>query len=204
MMVAPVSRKDRVGLAGDAELVALIAAGDQGALAEAYRRHGGLVFGLARRVLRDERFAEDVAQEVFVSLWEHPERFDPSKGSVRSWLGLLAHRRSVDRVRAEDRRIRRDVRSEDTALAAEQHGEIDVELGEAWLAARVRDAVAELPTAQRDAVVLAYYRGRTYRQVAAELSIPEGTAKSRLRLALHKLEERLRPLLSEEEIPAWI
>src|SRR4051812_43420259 len=70
----------------DREIAARLAGGDQAALADAYDCYGGLVFGLARRVLRDEGLAEDVTQEVFVFVWEHPERFDPERGSLRSWL----------------------------------------------------------------------------------------------------------------------
>ena len=86
----------------------------------------------------------------------------------------------------------------------ESQAEIDDELSRAWLAGCVRDAVDRLPPEQRDAVVLAYFGGRTYRQVAAELAIPEGTAKSRLRLALAKLDDLLRPDITDQDAPAWI
>ena len=87
----------------DRGLAARLMAGDPGALAEVYDDLGRLVFGVSRRVVRNDRMAEDVTQEVFAFLWEHPERYDPSRGTLRAWLGLLAHRRSVDRVRAETR-----------------------------------------------------------------------------------------------------
>jgi RNA polymerase sigma-70 factor (ECF subfamily) len=187
----------------DLALAGRLAAGDQAALAEAYERYGGLVFGLARRVLGDEAMAEEVTQEVFIHLWEHPEKFDPPRGSMRSWVGLLAHRRSVDRVRVEARRSRTEARVEPAGPAAAAHAEVDDELSRVWLAGRVRAALDQLPAEQRDAVVLAYFGGRTYRQVATELDIPEGTAKSRLRLALAKLEELLRPNLTDQDAPAW-
>lgn len=80
----------RCGSAADRRLVARLAAGDSDALAEVYRQYSGLVFGLARRVLKEQSLAEDVTQEVFVFFWQHPERFDPSRGTLRTWLSLLA------------------------------------------------------------------------------------------------------------------
>jgi RNA polymerase sigma-70 factor (ECF subfamily) len=187
----------------DRELAARLMAGDQTALAEIYDRYVGLVFGMARRVLGDEAKAEDVTQEVFVYVWEQPHRFDPSRGTLRSWLGVLAHHRSVDRVRSEVRRTKGEARLEPAEVVAGAHGEVDDELAGAWLAGRVREALDQLPAEQRDAVVLAYFGGRTYRQVADELNIPEGTAKSRLRLALSKLDDLLRPTLMSQDAPAW-
>jgi RNA polymerase sigma factor (sigma-70 family) len=186
----------------DRELVARLAAGEPTALRDVYDRYVGLVFGLACRVLGDDTMAEDVTQEVFVSLWQRPERYDPTRGSLRSWLGLLAHRRAVDRVRAEVRRARGETKldAEPTVIESDQ---VDEELSRAWLAGRIQAALAQLPAEQREAVVLAYYGGRTYRQVAAELAIPEGTAKSRLRLALAKLDDLLQPLIGQDT-PAWI
>ncbi|MEY2591122.1 MAG: hypothetical protein QOJ67_3106 [Acidimicrobiaceae bacterium] len=187
----------------DRELAARLMAGDQRALRDAYEHYAGLVFGLARKVLGDDALAEDVTQEVFVYLWEQPQRFDPLRGSFRSWLGLLAHRRSVDKVRAEVRRSRGESRVEPAGTVTKIEAEVDDELAGVWVASKVRDAIDQLPPEQRDAVVLAYFGGRSYRQVAIELAIPEGTAKSRLRLALAKLDEILRPSLSGQESPAW-
>jgi RNA polymerase sigma factor (sigma-70 family) len=185
------------------ELAARLVAGDAAALAEVYDRYASLVFGLARRVLADDAMAEDVTQEVFAFLWQQPERFDPTRGTLRSWLGVLAHRRSVDRVRGEMRRVRGEARLDVTEPMSSPDAEVDDELSRAWLATQVRTALDQLPTDQREAVVLAYYGGRTYRQVAEELAIPEGTAKSRLRLGLAKLDGLLQPLLNGQDAPAW-
>jgi RNA polymerase sigma-70 factor (ECF subfamily) len=187
----------------DRELAARLMAGDQAALADVYDRYVGLVFGMARRVLGDEAKAEDVTQEVFVYVWEQPHRFDPSRASLRSWLGLLAHHRSVDRVRADVRRTRGEARVDPIDVVTASTGEVDDELSVTWLAGRVREALDQLPAEQRDAVVLAYFGGRTYRQVATDLEIPEGTAKSRLRLALAKLDDLLRPSLIGEGASVW-
>ena len=184
---------------GDRELVARVAAGDTAALSEVYRRYSTLVYGLARRVTGDEALAEDVTQEVFVYLWRQPERFDPTRGTLRAWLGVLAHRRSVDTVRRESRRSRLESRCEPDEFAPDADDVVTM----GWIGGRVREAIDKLPAEQREAVVLAYFGGRTYRQVATELDIPEGTAKSRLRLALGKLDELLRPTLSGQDAPAW-
>jgi RNA polymerase sigma factor (sigma-70 family) len=187
----------------DRELAARLVAGDPTALTEIYDRYAGLVYGLARRVLCDEALAEDVTQEVFVRVWQEPARFDPTRGSLRSWLGVQAHRRSVDRVRTEMRRARAEARLGAGQVAVGDDNEIDEELARVWLAGCVNAALAELPPDQRQAVVLAYFGGRTYREVASELDIPEGTAKSRLRLALAKLDHALQPLLTGQDTPAW-
>ena len=162
------------------------------------------MFGLARRVLRDAAMAEEVTQEVFIFLWEHPERFDPARGSMRTWLGLLAHSRSVDRVRVEVRRSQREARLEpieSVTRGADRDRRRAVE-GVARRAACARPSTnSRRSSATRS--VLAYFGGRTYRQVATELAIPEGTAKSRLRLALATLGDLLRPILSDEDTPAW-
>jgi len=186
--------------ATDRELTARIMAGESDALAEAYRQYAAAVFGTCRRVLRDEALAEDVTQEVFVSLWQHPERFDPSRGSLRTWLGLLAHHRSVDRVRAETSRARREARTEPSITVSD---DVDDGLTAAWLSERVRGALARLPAEQREAVELAYYGDRSYRQVADDLAIPEGTVKSRVRIALAKLDTLLRSEFTDQDAPAW-
>jgi RNA polymerase sigma factor (sigma-70 family) len=197
------SMKSSSSAVEDRELAARLIAGDELALAEIYDRYVGLVFGMARRVLCDDAKAEDVTQEVFLWVWEQPHRFDPSRGSLRSWLGLLAHHRGVDRVRSEVRRARGEARVELADVVTTSPLDIDDALSGRWLADRVREALEQLPPEQRDAVVLAYFGGRTYRQVAVELDIPEGTAKSRLRLALAKLDDLLRPSLMSQDAPAW-
>jgi RNA polymerase sigma factor (sigma-70 family) len=161
---------------------------DESALAELYDQFGSFVYGLAARVIGDRRAAEDVSQDVFLFVWEHPDAFEPERGRLRTFLGTLAHRRSVDHVRREEARRRRSERD-----AAMQMSVPDVdEMAMALVAAeRVREAVEELPTEQREAIELAYFGGRTYRQVADELGIPEGTAKSRMRLGLRRIADAL-------------
>jgi len=184
----------------DRVLATRLAARDPDALAELYRRFGPLVLGVARRVVRDGALAEDVAQEVFTSVWQQPDRYDPERGSLKSWVGMLAHRRSVDKVRAETRRARTEARSPEPGRAVSAD-EDRVDVG--WICDRVRHALDRLPEEQREVLMCAYFEGRTYRQVAADLTIPEGTVKSRIRLALARLHEILRADVREEGALTW-
>ena len=173
----------------DATLVAAVGESDQLALKELYRRHGPAVYGLARRVVVDADRAEEVVQEVFLRLWNEPERFDPTRGALRSFLYRQAHSRSVERIRSEEARRRREERHDREQL----HPAYDVEI-EAWELIRselVKDALDTLADGEREAITLAYFGGRTYREVAVLLDLPEGTVKSRIRLGLNKLADQL-------------
>jgi RNA polymerase sigma-70 factor (ECF subfamily) len=163
--------------------------GDEGALGQVYDQYASFVFGLARRVIGEPRAAEDVSQEVFLHLWEHPEAFDPERGSLRTWLGTLTHRRAVDHVRREEARRRRTAR--EAAQRPVSIPDVD-EMATALVTAEtVRSALDVLPREQRECIDLAYFGGKTYREVAEHLGIPEGTAKSRLRLGLRRVAEAL-------------
>jgi RNA polymerase sigma-70 factor (ECF subfamily) len=169
-------------------LVERLSGGDETALVDLYDRYAGFVYGLAVRTIVDPQAAEDITQEVFVSLWEHPERIDSGRGTLRGFLGTLTHRRAVDAVRREEAHRRREAR------VARDGGDVP-DVADAVLrsdtSGKVRTALAVLPEAQRRALDLAYFQGYTYRQVAEALNIPEGTAKSRLRLALGRIAEVL-------------
>ena len=171
-------------------LVERLAAGDGEALAEAYDTHAPSVLAVARRVLGGSDAASDVVQDVFVELWCHPERYNPSLGSLRTYLTLLARHRACDVVRSELRRIGREERHR--RMVPEQRSPLPPEqVADADTACVVRDAVQSLPQEQREVVELAYFGGLSYRDVADRVGIPEGTAKSRIRLALAKLESIL-------------
>lgn len=171
-------------------------AGDEGALGECYDQYASFVYGLILRVVRDPKAAEDITQDVFLCLWEKPAIFDPEKGALRTWLGTLAHRRAVDHVRREEARRRRD----EVALSRVSRTPDVEEMALALVTAeRVREALAELPREQREAVELAYFDGKTYREVAVVMGIPEGTAKSRLRLALRRIANTL----EGEDLRQW-
>jgi RNA polymerase sigma-70 factor (ECF subfamily) len=171
-------------------LLELVARGDEAAFETLYERVSGVVFGLARAVLRDPHQAEEVAQEVLLEVWRTAPRFDASKGSARAWISTMAHRRAVDRVRSSQAS-----RTRDEAVAAAQ-GERDyddvVERVESRLdVERVRHCLDGLTPRQRDTVTLAYYGGHSYNHVATLLKLPLGTVKTRMRDGLIRLRDCL-------------
>jgi RNA polymerase sigma-70 factor (ECF subfamily) len=173
----------------DVALVILIGRYDEDAFAEAYRRHAGAVFGLARRLLWEPALAEEMVQEIFLRLWEQPERFDQTRGSLRSFLLMDAHARCVDRIRADSRRREREERTARAEVASEY--DVDLEAYDLGVAEEVREVLSALSEAERRAIELAYFGGHTYREVARILDQPEGTIKSRIRTGLTRLRAQL-------------
>jgi RNA polymerase sigma-70 factor (ECF subfamily) len=168
-----------------------LVAGDERALATVVSEFGSLVRGVARKVLGDDAAAEDVTQDVFVWLWERPDRFDPERGSLRSFLTVVSRRRAIDWIRRHDAdRRRADRAAQEAPLVLDDLADGVTDRDDA---AKVRAAVDALPAEQRECVTLAFFGGLSYREVAVKLGIPEGTAKSRLRLALGKLSTTLQP-----------
>jgi len=180
--------------AQDEVLLARIQAGDDRALGIAYDQHVDLIFGVARRVTRDEQLARDITQEVFAYLWELPGRVDLSRGSLRSYLSVIAHRRAVDEVRRSERRTRTEASAASEPVEEGPEAEVVEAATQTWRRSRLLAGMAQLPPEQRVALELAYYDGLTYKQVAQALGVPEGTVKSRLRGAM----SRLRTLLGEQ------
>jgi RNA polymerase sigma factor (sigma-70 family) len=195
--------KTSVEPAADAELRRRLVYGDESALAEVYTAYGGLVRRVAVRVTRSAGAAEDVAQEVFAHLWSRPYAFDAQRGSLRTWLSVLAHRRAVDWVRSEARH-RKDAHADDLALhaIADAGPGPDETVMDRERSLLLHSALAELPQPEREVVHLAYFAGRTYRQAAIELGIPEGTAKTRMRRALRTLAASLADSPDPPD-PAW-
>jgi RNA polymerase sigma-70 factor, ECF subfamily len=173
----------------DASLVMAISRYHQEALAEAYRRHAGGVFGLARRLVADPVLAEEVVQEVFLRLWEHPEKFDHERGSLRSYLLAQCHGRAIDMLRSEGARRRREER--DLRRTAEGGYDLEHEVWDLTVAEKLQGVVRALPEGERQAIELAYFGGHTYREVAAMLDQPEGTVKSRIRAGLRRMRDDL-------------
>lgn len=177
----------------EADLLARLLEGDASALRTAYDRYSSLVFGLARKVTGDHAAACDVAQDVFVFLWEHPDRVDLSRGTIQAYLGVVTHRRALDAVRHSGRSRARDERiGREEPMTSTSHETMIVDaMRQESRVEQLRSALDELPPEQRSALELAYFHGLTYREVAVRLDIPEGTAKSRLRLALARLRDLL-------------
>jgi RNA polymerase sigma-70 factor (ECF subfamily) len=169
-------------------MMARLLAGDDRALAAIYDQYSSLVYGIAHRLLGTGA-AADITQQVFLRLWEQPESFDPERGTLRTFLAVMARRRSIDTLRGTVRSERRDERVGRQAPASAP--DVD-EAAMAMIASeRVRAAVAMLPPDQRRAIELAYFDGLTFREVATATGVAEGTAKSRLRLALARLAAHL-------------
>jgi RNA polymerase sigma factor (sigma-70 family) len=181
-------RKHHAHLSDEA-LVALVARGDEDALAELYDRVSRVAYGLALRVLRDERHAEDAVQEAFLQLWRSAATFRAERAKASTWILTLVHRRAVDLVRREERR-QADPLTDDSAAgeAPEQTDEA------AWLRferERVQTALRQLPDVQREALELAYYGGFSQSELADRLGVPLGTIKSRMFAGLARLRELL-------------
>jgi RNA polymerase sigma factor (sigma-70 family) len=172
----------------DEAVVALVARSDDTALAELYDRFGRVAYGVALRVLRDEKLAEDAVQEAFLAAWRSADRFMPERGKGSTWLLTLVHRRAVDLVRREDRR-RAETLDDDREPSPADSAEDD-----AWLRferERVQAALRQLPDQQREALELAYYGGFTQSELAERLGQPVGTIKSRMFTGLARLRELL-------------
>jgi len=179
----------------DEALVALVARGEESALAELYDRVGRIAYGLALRVLRDDRLAEDAVQEGFLTVWRTAAAFRAERAKASTWILTLVHRRAVDLVRREERR-RTEPLPDEVATASEPVVEPTDEA--AWLRferERVQNALRQLPDVQREAIELAYYGGFTQSELAERLGVPLGTIKSRMFAGL----ARLRELLDESE-----
>lgn len=172
------------------ELLGRVALGEEAAFAPVYDRVAGPVLGVVRAVLRDQAQSEEVAQEVLVEVWRTAPRYRPDRGTAINWILTLAHRRAVDRVRSAQAASARDHK---TALLdhTPDYDEVAEQVETRLEREQVRRCLRTLTDIQRQAVVLAYYRGLTYRQVAEALTLPLGTVKTRLRDGLIRLRDCL-------------
>jgi RNA polymerase sigma-70 factor, ECF subfamily len=175
----------------DRDLVERISDGDRAAFSELYRRYASSAFGLAVRILGEQSLAEEVLQEVFLSVWRRAGAYDPARGSVRSWVFAQIHHRSVDVVRREEAERRR---SGTTVQREAVDDDLDEVIEEGWLRSRreqVRRALGMLPPEQRQMIELAYFKGFTQSQVASETGVPLGTVKSRTLTAMRRMRDAL-------------
>lgn len=181
---------DQLSEANEADLVAAIAHGDDAAMAEILRRHRPPILAFARRLAGDAR-AEDVCQDVFLRLWQRPDRFDPQRGALRAFLLALTHGRALDVTRSDTARQRREGRD---AAAARPSADPETTVVARSVATDLHAALAALPDVERRPVELAYFGGHSYRTVATMLGEPEGTVKSRIRSGLTRLRRELTAL----------
>lgn len=175
----------------DEEIARGVVAGDRAALELAFTQFGGAVKSLAQRVIRNEALADDVVQESFLAFWKSPESYRPERGSLRTYLLTIAHRRAVDIVRSEQARSRREQLPPDP-----QHFNLEDEVVARSVSQEVRTALSALAPDERDAIAMAYLGGYSYVEAARQLGAPEGTVKSRIRSGMKKLASSLEGVAS--------
>lgn len=177
----------------EAELLRQVAAGDEAAFARLYDRYERPLFSVAFHVLRDATAAEDVLQDVFVQLWERAAQYDPACGKPLTWAVVLTRNKCIDRLRGQQRRQRLNqaARELDAAPATGQADQASERMVLNEQVELMRQALAELPAEQRHAIELAFLRGRTQTEIAAELAVPLGTVKARIRRGMLQLRARL-------------
>ena len=187
----------------DGQLVELVAQKDAGALEALYGRYGRAAYSLARRILTEEMLAQDVVQEVFLSLWRDARRFDAGRGTVATYLLSMTHHRAVDVVRREEKLRRWRTSDEGLELEADPDPKARVEeqVEATERRAEVRAALKDLPEAQREALLLAYFGGYTQREVATLVGVPLGTVKTRMAAGMRKMKAALSDAGREEQQP---
>ncbi|HEX8141651.1 MAG TPA: sigma-70 family RNA polymerase sigma factor [Pyrinomonadaceae bacterium] len=173
----------------DSELLHAVARGDEVALASLYDRYRLILFGLILRILHSRPEAEDVLQDVFIQVWKKAADFNEERGRPFTWLVTLARSRAIDRLRSLSSRQR--VADEFVQDAPESISDSEADAFQSEQREVVRDALRELPSDQRQALVLAYFEGLTQTEIAAKLGAPLGTVKTRMRSGMTKLRELL-------------
>jgi RNA polymerase sigma-70 factor (ECF subfamily) len=178
----------------DSDLVDAMAAGDVHAMEVLYDRYNRPVFSFAFRMLGDREHAEDLLQEVFMRAWRHAKTFSERRGSYITWLLSITHNMAIDEIRRKDRRPRK-AESADPVLMLTNVTDTNPTVEEQAILGDMREvvkhALAQLPTAQRTALELAYFQGFTQREIAEIQNEPLGTIKTRMRLAIRKLKDHL-------------
>jgi RNA polymerase sigma-70 factor (ECF subfamily) len=178
------------GLA-DEDVMALVQTGDPRAFEQLYDRHGGAAFSLAYRMVPSRVTAEDITQEAFLSIWRSRLRYQPERGSVRTWVLGIVHHRAIDALRRNLVHDKRRASAEGLEETHEAKERTDVEVARRVEAETVRGALGVLPDEQRKVIELAYFGGFTHSEIAGMLDQPIGTVKGRMRLGLEKLRGAL-------------
>jgi RNA polymerase sigma-70 factor, ECF subfamily len=175
---------------GADEVLLRVARGDEAAFGQLYDLVAGNVFGLVRRVLRDQAQSEEVFQEVMLEVWRTASRFDPDRGKAMTWILTMSHRRAVDRVRSAQAAANREERVAALEVAT-PFDEVVEQVTERLEQRKVRRCLKFLTELQRESVLLAYYQGYSYPEVASLLGVPLGTVKTRMRDGLIRLRDCL-------------
>jgi RNA polymerase sigma-70 factor (ECF subfamily) len=178
----------------DAQLLSRLGTGDRQALEPLYDRYGAIVYGFAIRLLGRIEEAEEITQDVFWRLWKSPQAYDPSRGSLRTWLVVVTRSRCLDRLRAAPREVPAEPHVAEQ-FSSGHTPEVDAAL--AQRRRRVKDALRDLPAEQREAVSLCFFHGLSHRDVSERLGAPLGTVKSRIKMGMAKLKHRLAGLEGE-------
>lgn len=178
----------------------LVAERDAGALEALYDRYGKPAYSLARWIVADETLAQDVVQEVFLSLWRDAHRFDAGRGTVAGYLLSMTHHRAVDLVRREES-LRRRTGGDTLEFEPDSRPGVEADVLAPERPGEVRAALAALPPAQREALLLAYVGGYTQREVASLMGVPLGTVKTRMAAGMRRLKDALREPGREEQRP---
>lgn len=178
-------------MSDDSLLVQRLHRRDQDALTELYTRYQPLVHSMAMSVLRNETLAEEVTQDIFLRLWQSPDKWDPTKGQLSSWLLTVTRYTAIDRLRHEQRRPTLNAKpleqfqdllgDTSTHNTRQQDGQYDNGM-------LMRKLIPRLPQDQKQVIFLAFFRGMTHSNIAEHLNIPLGTVKSRIRLGMEKLK----------------
>jgi RNA polymerase sigma factor (sigma-70 family) len=171
----------------DDELAARVAGGDPEALEALYGRYGTPCYSLARRILVDPQLAQDVVQEVFLTVWRDASRFDASRAGFRTWLLSMTHHKAVDAVRREENQRKRRTAADLLETREDQAPAVDEEVWSVLRGERVREALSLLPEPQREALVLAYFGGYTQREIAGLTATPLGTVKTRMLAGMRRM-----------------
>ena len=177
----------------DGDLLHWITLREPEGLSRLYDRYGGVAFALAYRILDDRCAAEDIVQEAFLNVWRRAHTHDAKRGTARTWLLTVVHHQTIDHLRAMRSRggATADI---DAIMSLAGTEDVAATVARRMEGERVRMALAALPPDQRQVVTLAYFGGLTHCEIAAQIALPLGTVKGRMRLALHKLGDALRPL----------
>nr|WP_281261716.1 sigma-70 family RNA polymerase sigma factor [Aphanothece hegewaldii] len=179
----------------DSEIYQALKAGQQSALAILYDRYGKLVYGLALKILKHSQEAEDLTQEIFLALWRS-DIYDPTRGSLSNFLTIMTRSRAIDKLRSYNTSVRFFERWSKIIPTETLTNTPFEQASVAERSQKIRQALAQLSTKQRQILEMLYYEGLSQSEIAQQLNIPLGTVKTRSRLGLLKLRQYLEDFMS--------